>query len=385
MGQRGAARAIGVVGRGLVGSGLVVLLFAAYQLWGTGLSESKSQDRLSDAFEARMADALVALATTSSVPAGGTGTLTGAPVEDGSVAPTPTVPPELIDLVYPAEGEPLARIVIPRIGVDKVVVEGTAEGDLRKGPGHFGDSSLPGQKGNTAIAGHRTTYGAPFGDIDQLQPGDEIHLTTVLGQSTYRVAGTEIVSPDQTEVVGDFGDNRLTLTACHPKFSASQRIVVWALLEGDPVPTVARPEDRVTIDLSTTPTAAPVATTFPTTPTTPTSAGERATTTTPTSTSATTPTATTAGVLDAAGDAGDTAPETNGLAGDRTAWPGAVLWALATLAAGTAAWGVALILERRRGTTSATRRWLVYALASPAVGACLVLCFSYVDRLLPSY
>ncbi len=375
MGQRGAARALGIVGRGLVGSGVVVLLFAAYQLWGTGLSESKSQDRLSDTFEARMADAMTALATTSTTLKGAVSTQAGAPVEDSSAAPTQTVPPELIDLVYPEEGEPLARIVIPRIKVDKVVVEGTAEGDLRTGPGHFTDSALPGQKGNAAIAGHRTTYGAPFGDIDQLQPGDEIRVTTVLGQSTYRVAGTQIVTPDQTEVVGDFGDNRLTLAACHPKFSASQRIIVSALLDGEPIPTVARPEDRVTIDLSSSPTAAPVTTTGPT-------ATTSADATSPSTTSATAP----AGALQAADNPADNpAPAMNGLAGDRTAWPGAVLWALATLAAGTAAWAVALALERRRGTPNTARRWLVYALASPAIGACLFGCFSYIDRLLPSY
>jgi sortase A len=99
---------------------------------------------------------------------------------------------------------------------------------------------MPGQRGNAAIAGHRTTYGAPFNRIDELQPDDEILLSTAKGDFTYKVvpqrdeagviSGHMIVSPNDVWVLNDAGDNRLTLTACHPKFSASQRIIVQALL-----------------------------------------------------------------------------------------------------------------------------------------------------------
>lgn len=131
-------------------------------------------------------------------------------------------------------------------------VEGVSVSDLKEGPGHYPETPLPGQAGNSAIAGHRTTYGAPFGNVDQLQPGDEIAVTTVQGTFTYLVRQTEIVSPSQVEVLGsdhwDFdGDpatveNALTLTACHPKYSARQRIIIAAELVGDPAPETPRPE-----------------------------------------------------------------------------------------------------------------------------------------------
>ena len=117
--------------------------------------------------------------------------------------------------------------------------------DLKKGPGHYPESPLPGQEGNAAIAGHRTTYGAPFNRIDELEPGDEITVQTVQGEFTYVVKEQQIVSPDQVEVLEDKGDNRLTLTACHPKYSARQRIVVVAELAPDetPLPRPPRGED----------------------------------------------------------------------------------------------------------------------------------------------
>ena len=108
--------------------------------------------------------------------------------------------------------------------------------DLKRGPGHYPDSPLPGQPGNAAIAGHRTTYGAPFNRLDELEQGDEILVTTAQGAFRYEVQRQLIVNPDQVEVLDDFGDDRLTLTACHPKYSARQRIVVVASLVGDAAP-----------------------------------------------------------------------------------------------------------------------------------------------------
>ncbi len=365
MTQRGAARALAAVGRLLVGCGVVILLFAAYQLWGTGLAESRAQDKLAADFDARLAEASTTAAPTTSTTAPTSSVTSAAPPSSA----TTTVSPQLVDLLYPDNGEPLARIQIPRIGVDKVVVEGVDVEDLRKGPGHFPTTPLPGQAGNAAIAGHRTTYGAPFGDIDQLQVGDDIRVTTVLGDYLYKVAGQKIVYPEEVEVVGPFGDNRLTLSACHPKYSAEQRIIVWAILQGDPDPTVARPEDRRTIDVATTTTGAS------------TPSGQSSATAAPTST----PTSSTSSTAEAVITTVD--PAANQLAGDGGAWPGAIGWAATTMAAGVAAWFLA---QRVDGDSTRARTWRlarrggVYLLASPVVAVLLFLCFTYVDRLLPA-
>ncbi len=135
------------------------------------------------------------------------------------------------------------------------MVEGTDLKWLKEGPGHFSGTPLPGQAGNAAIAGHRTTYKAPFNRIDELQPGDKITITTLQGTFTYEVmpqagsdpsappSGHRIVSPSAVEILDDKGDNRLTLMACNPKYSASQRIVVEAKLVGNPAPSTPRAAD----------------------------------------------------------------------------------------------------------------------------------------------
>jgi sortase A len=204
------AKVLSGVGRTCITVGTLLLLFVAYQLWGTGIREAQAQGRLGKDFDKALQEA-----------------------KDH--------PPQTVDAIAPVpEGEPTATIRIPKIGVDKTVVEGVGVPDLKKGPGHYPETPLPGQKGNAAIAGHRTTYGAPFNRIDELHPGDEIFVTTVQGEFRYLVKDTEgdgdghlIVSPNQVEVLEDKGDNRLTLTACHPKLSARQRIVVVAELGPD--------------------------------------------------------------------------------------------------------------------------------------------------------
>ena len=138
-----------------------------------------------------------------------------------------------------AEGDAVAHLRIPAIDVDKIVVEGVEVGDLKRGPGHYPDSPMPGQPGNAAIAGHRTTYGAPFNRLDELGQGDEILVTTAQGAFRYEVQRSLIVKPDEVEVLDDFGDDRLTLTACHPKYSARERIVVVASLVGEAAPAPA--------------------------------------------------------------------------------------------------------------------------------------------------
>lgn len=126
------------------------------------------------------------------------------------------------------DGDAIARIRIPEIGVNKIVVEGTEADDLRKGPGHYPRTSLPGMRGTVGIAGHRTTYGAPFNEIDKLERGDRITVDMPYGRFTYRVEGTRIVKPTAVEVVRRVGYDRLVLSACHPKYSAAERIIVFA-------------------------------------------------------------------------------------------------------------------------------------------------------------
>jgi sortase A len=128
-------------------------------------------------------------------------------------------------------GDPLGRIEIPKIGVSDVFVQGTGTSDLRKGPGHYPSTPFPGQHGTVAIAGHRTTYGAPFHDVDDLKPGDRIELAMPYGRFEYRVERTRIVAPTALWVTDRVGYDRLVLSACHPLYSAAQRIVVFARLE----------------------------------------------------------------------------------------------------------------------------------------------------------
>jgi sortase A len=129
------------------------------------------------------------------------------------------------------EGDSLTRIKIPRIGVDTVVVEGTTASALRAGAGHYPSSPLPCEIGNVAIAGHRTTYGKPFHDLDRLESGDRITLVTPIGQCTYEVERIWVTVPTDIGVVANTPDQaRLTLTTCHPKGSARERLILSATM-----------------------------------------------------------------------------------------------------------------------------------------------------------
>ena len=193
--------------------GVIVLLFVPYQLWGTAFEQAHAQ--------ANYRAGYTKAAPSSSMDGP---TLSGSPAAPGSDKGTGHVP------VLP--GGSVARLEIPAIHLDQFVVEGTGESDLRKGPGHYPGSSLPGQHGNAAVAGHRTTYGAPFSRLDELKLGDTIIATTPRGRFLYAVSGHLVVSPNQASVVDDYGDDRLTLTTCTPKFLATHRLVVFAKLEG---------------------------------------------------------------------------------------------------------------------------------------------------------
>lgn len=129
-------------------------------------------------------------------------------------------------------GESLTRLQIPKLGVNVVVVQGVDTNSLKAGAGHYPETPLPCQEGDVAIAGHRTTYGKPFANVDRLVPGDRIVLTTPVGSCIYEVAAAPfVVLPTDWQVVADSpGQFELTLTACDPKGSASHRIIIKALM-----------------------------------------------------------------------------------------------------------------------------------------------------------
>ena len=234
------SRVLGGLGRVLIVTGLLILGFVAYQLWGTGLEESRRQDDLTHQLAA---DSGVKVDRPTDASATQVANALGK--IDPATAPA-TAPP--------AAGEPIGVIEIPKIDLARVMVQGTERADLKKGPGHYTATPMPGQAGNAGVAGHRTTYGAPFNRIDELAPGDEVIVSTPQGRFTYVVIPAPgsttqawyTVDPSETDVLADKGDNRITLTACHPKYSASQRIIVNAMLRTPPAPTAPAPPQPAT-------------------------------------------------------------------------------------------------------------------------------------------
>ena len=388
-----AARVLGAFGRFLITAGVVVFLFIAYELWGTNLHEARAQDDLRSDLDERFAAAAALPAdppTTTTTPADEIDTPT---TPDPLPTPDPTLPggydPEVLELFFPPDGAAISRLELPTIGVDKIVVRGVDVADLRKGPGHYPATATPGGQGNSGIAGHRTTYGSPFNRIDELAPGDEITVTGIQGESTYRVldprtayAGFEgeidefggghiIVRPSAIWVLDDFGDDRLTLTACHPKLSSRQRIIVAAELVSDPVDVPAW-----ALDAQATVEAADDAL----------GADEAATTDTVATDPVTLDSAAGAGADDAPAPtgsdpgrpAGDADLDT-GLSGERDAIPGAVLWLLA----GTVVWfGAGMIGRRLDGGRPA--RWAIRGAALVPGMVCLWFAFEHIDRALPA-
>jgi sortase A len=230
------ARTLGAIGRVMITAGVLILLFVVYQLWGTGLHTQRAQDDARDEFDSQLeANGVDDLPEPSN---------DTEPVRRPQRQPIPDAP---------AHGEQVALIQIPAIGIDQgyIVHEGVDLDTLQEGPGHYENTPLPGERGNAAIAGHRTTYLAPFNRIDELGDGDRIYVTYPNGSRfVYEYLNTVFVTDDQVEVLDYKFDDRLTLTACHPKYSASQRIVVSSRLLGhharraqrDPAVEEARPE-----------------------------------------------------------------------------------------------------------------------------------------------
>lgn len=294
-------RVVGAAGRMMIRAGVLLLLFVAYQLWGTGLATSRAQESLANRFETLQQ--------------------TAPSVTDPATAPT--------DLPIPEPGDPIGRIQIPRIDVDFIMVQSVDLRYLQNGPGHFPQTPLPGQPGNSAFAGHRTTYKAPFNRIDELAPGDVITVTTLQGTFTYVVdrhvgedgtldSGHFIVKPTDLSILDQDKGNRLTLMACNPKYSAATRIVVTATLTTPAAPATARPDTSNTV--------------------------------------------TDNAALDSLAN------------GDPGAWPAAILWSLLVLAVWVGTWWLA-------------RRWRrlpAYAIGTPVVLVLLFLAFQNIARLLPA-
>ena len=129
-------------------------------------------------------------------------------------------------------GEPIGKIVIPSIGMDVVMVEGTGKGDLKVGPGHWPETPFPGEGGNFVVSGHRTTYGAPFLKLNKIQEGDEIDVVLPYAIARYTVTRVIIVLPTEVDEVAQLGREQVSLAACHPIYSAKQRILVQGDLTG---------------------------------------------------------------------------------------------------------------------------------------------------------
>jgi sortase A len=135
----------------------------------------------------------------------------------------------------PPANTAIGLLSIPAIGLNDAIVEGVGEGELEQGPGHYPGTPLPGQTGNVAIAGHRTTYAHPFYDLDQLAPGNPIYILTTQGLFRYKVTGTQVVAPTDTAVLESISNRAtLTLTTCNPRYSAATRMVVTAAFDPGP-------------------------------------------------------------------------------------------------------------------------------------------------------
>ena len=214
-------RVLRTLGKFLISVGFGVLLFVAWTLWGTGLSTDRAQAALEVDFDHQD------------------------PIDARELSREGVQSIKVDDSFKPGPGEAVFRIVIPRIEEREMVVEGVDVESLRKGPGHYPDCRRgfekplctdqeeiwPGEVGRVIISGHRTTYGAPFYDIDRLRQGDEIRLETKWGDFTYEVTGSEIVPPNSTDIATPVSDKpELVLTTCNPRFSAAERLIVSAEL-----------------------------------------------------------------------------------------------------------------------------------------------------------
>ena len=234
--MRAARAVVGGLGELMVTAGVLVLLFLSWQLWWTDVVADRAQDRTTEALLQQWdadADAGADAGPVGAGQAGGGGEQVDEETQqrDQQDAAVLSVLP----------GEALAVMRVPAFGAGWVrpVLAGTGTEVLQQGVGHYDGAALPGEVGNFAVAGHRTTYGAPFGPIADLVVGDAVVVETATEFHVYRVTGSQIVRPGDVEVIAPVPDRPgeqptqavLTMTSCHPKFSARERYVVHALLE----------------------------------------------------------------------------------------------------------------------------------------------------------
>jgi len=369
---------VGTIGKVLIATGLLMFGFVAYQLWGTGLEYAQAQDRLDSEFEQLLAGTPATTSTTTTTPPTTERSMPGTPPTTVP-APETTAPPTTIPVPEFAEGDVMAQIEIPSIGLDAKVVSGVQVADLKDGPGHYPDTPMPGQLGNSAIAGHRTTYGQPFFRLDEVAVGDEIVLTTVQGRFVYRMTGNEVVGPDRSDVVATTDPTvaRLTLTTCHPRYTAAQRLILYADLDtaaSSPTqPAVIAPDVEPTATLP----GGPVTSSEAAPTTVPTTDPAAATSAAP----ATTVTSTTVGAAasdeDGPSEVDDATADafSHGWFSDDGAPVQVALWGLALAAIGIGSW----LLSRR-----VRRNWVGALVGIVPFALVLHFFFQPVNRLLPA-
>ena len=218
------SRIVRGVGWTLIAAGTVILLYLAYLLFYTNLTTDQAQGELLEDWQAEY----------GTLP--GEGEHAAGPSDDQPEA-RPADPGEAYAVMWferPGSDEPVVR------DGPLFLVEGVTLEHLKRGPGHYPSTAAPGHDGNFAISGHRTTYGAPFYHLDQLREGDEIHVVDREQREwVYVVRKQEIVQPTALWVIGDdpleTGRPTMTLTTCHPRFSAAERLIVFAELQGEAV------------------------------------------------------------------------------------------------------------------------------------------------------
>lgn len=223
MGVRKLFRRLGWV---LISGALLVFAFLAYQLFVTDLLNDRAQAQAMESLDDELADRRVALPEPEVVTVA---------VED-EVPETTTTTVRRAELLKEEAGEigsTLGRISIPAIEIDEVMFEGVDAETLKKGPGHMPWTPVPGQPGNAVVSGHRTTYGRPFYDLDQLEEGDTIEVETAVGTHVFEIRHKIVVEPTDVWVTEHRPGAWLTLTTCHPRFSAAERLIIQAeLVEG---------------------------------------------------------------------------------------------------------------------------------------------------------
>ena len=210
------------VGWALIGCALLVFAFLAYQLFVNDILNDRLQAQAMEQLDDELAERRVELPEPEIVE-----------VVEEKTTTTTVVRAELLKESAGEIGSTLGRISIPAIDVDEVMFEGVDTETLKKGPGHMPWTPVPGQPGNAVISGHRTTYGRPFYDLDQLVEGDRIEVETALGTHVFEVRHSIVVKPTDVWVTEDRPGAWLTLTTCHPHFSAAERLIIQAeLVEG---------------------------------------------------------------------------------------------------------------------------------------------------------